>query len=644
MKYPLLFQPGQIGRLELPNRVIMAAMFVGYGETDGRFSQAHIDYFVERARGGAGLLVTESVLADTSIQPIPEEAPVTTCQSDAVIPRLQELARAVHQAGARISFQVSPGQGRQSHFAAQNKPVAPSVVPAFMNPNISCRALKTEEVQMLVRACGQGSMRAAIAGFDMIEIHAHTGYLIDQFMTPLWNRRDDQYGGSFENRMRFAAEIVQAIKERAGVHFPVGFRLTAEHRIPGGRTLDDGVRMARHLEEAGVDALTVDAGCYEVEYWMNPPVYLGEACLVDLAGAVRRAVGIPVIAAGNLLRPDLAEQVLKDGQADFVALGRSLLADAEWVNKARQGRLEEIRPCIMCNEYCLGRLPSACMVNAALGKEREYAPKAAPRPKKVVVIGGGPGGMEVARVAALRGHQVTLYERESVLGGQLLSAADAYFKSSLGDLRDNLAHQIEQAGVQVKLNCPATLENVEAERPDAVVVASGALPLLPEIPGIGLPGHLTVLDLHSNRNGERGLGETVLIAGGGLNGCDAAIDLAAQGKKVTVVEMASEVARDMNHISRGALLAKLSELGIQLRTGCEIVRFTAKGARLRGPEGEVEELQADTVVLALGARSENGLLERLQGKVQELYAIGDCLKPRKIGEAIHEGYKVGLKL
>lgn len=641
--HPRLWEPGRIGALELPNRVVMAAMFMGYADPDGSFSQRHVDYLAARAAGGAGLVVTESVLADTVIQKVHPEAPVTTCDRDAVIPGLQKLARAVHRHGAKISLQVSPGQGRQSHFVTpKTPPKAPSPVPAFADPRITCEELTPEEIHRLVDACGDGALRATIAGFDMIEIHAHTGYLVDQFMSSLWNRRTDEWGGDVEGRLRFPVEIVRAIRQRVGPRVPIGFRLTAEHRIDGGRTLDEALEMARRLEDAGVDALTVDAGCYEAEHWMNPPVYHGEACLVSLAGAVREVVDIPVVAVGNLTRPEVAEAVLAQGQADFVALGRSFLADPEWARKAREGRSEEIRPCIMCNEYCLGRFPAECMVNASLGRERELAPNPAETPKTVLVVGGGPGGMEAARVAALRGHRVILHERLETLGGQLLPAADAVFKDSLGDLRDNMALQVERAGVEVVLDSELGVEQIRELAPDAVVVATGAGPLDPPIPGIHQDKNLTVLRLHGGDG--QGVGDRVVVAGGGLNGCDAAVDLALAGKQVTLVERNDEIGRDLNHISRGGLLHRLQAHEVEILTGHEVVAFTAEGVRVRTAPGEERTLPADTVVLALGAVARNELVGPLKGSVPELYAVGDCLKPRKIGEAIHEGFRVGLRL
>ncbi|MCP4657154.1 MAG: FAD-dependent oxidoreductase [bacterium] len=640
--FPKLFEPAQIGRLEVRNRLIMAAMLVGYAETDGRFSRRHVDYFAARARGGVGLIVTGSVLAETRIQPIPPGAPVPVCDSDSVIPRLKALVGAVHKHGAKIALQIAPGGGRQSHLVtAEAPPAAPSPVPSFLHPEILCRELGREQIRELVEACASGAMRAAVAGFDMIDVHAHTGYLIDQFMTPLWNRRGDEYGGDLTGRMRFPLEILRAIRERVGESFPISFRLTAEHGVEGGRTLEEAREIAQRLEAAGVDLLFVDAGCYDADYWMNPPVYFGDACLAELAATIKEGVGIPVVTGGNITTPELAEEVLAAGKADFIALGRSLLADPEWVSKAGQGRVEAIRPCIMCNEYCLGRMPSECMVNARLGKERARSLTPAGRRKQVMVVGGGPGGMEAARVAARRGHDVTLYERGDELGGQLNPAGDAAFKKSLLELRDNLAFQIKEAGVRVELHTEVIPELVETVKPDVVVVATGATPRRPSLPGIDNDRIISVIDLHSGK-GE--IGESILVAGGGLSGCDAAFDLALKGKTVTIVEMTSEIGRDLNRISRNGLLKKLADERVTILTEMEIKEFAPAAVVAVDAQGKSHTLEADTVVLALGARSADALVRELDGKVGEIRTVGDCVQPRKIGEAIHEGFLAGLEI
>lgn len=637
--FPRLFTPGRIGRLEVSNRIVMGAMLVGYAEGDGRFSARHLAYFEARARGGAGMLVTESVMADTALQPVPQGAPVTVASSDVVIPRLTELTRAVHRHGARIAFQVTPGEGRQSHIAIEGRiPSAPSAQPAVLDPKIRCRALTAAEIDRLVEACGNAALRAAMAGFDLIDLHAHTGYLIDQFMSPQWNHRDDAWGGDFDRRMAFPLAIIDAIRRRVGKRFPLSFRLTAEHRIAGGRRIEEAQRIARCLEAAGIDLLTVDAGCYEAHHWMSPPIYLGDACLADLAAAIRQVVSIPVAATGSITRPEQAEALLAAGKADFVVLGRSLLADPDWPRKARQGRPQTIRPCILCNEYCLGRIPAACMVNPSCGREVERALVPTAQRRRVLVVGGGPGGLEAARVAAARGHEVTLWERGAELGGQLVPAGDAGYKRCLHALRDQLVTVAAESGVRVEVGREADLEQIVTFAPDAVIVATGARAKA-EDRGNGTG----VLDVFALHGGAR-VGARVIIAGGGLNGCDAAIDLAQRGHEVVIVDRHEEVGRDLNHISRSALHARLAELGVVLRTAHRVCEIHGAGVVALDAAGQRHELAADTVIDARGVAAVDGLAAPLRGKVEELLVIGDCAAPRKIGEAIHEGFAAGCKV
>lgn len=642
-RFPHLLSPARIGALEVRNRVVMAPMMVGFAELDGRFSRRHVDYFAARAAGGAGLVITGSAIVESAIQEVPPGLPIARCDSDAHLPSLGALARAVHRHGAKIGLQVSPGQGRQSHFALAGKPpAAPSVVPAALNPEVLCRELRLDEIRTLVRACGEGAMRGVLAGFDMIDVHAHTGYLIDQFMTPLWNRRRDEYGGGFEGRMRFPLEIVRAIRERVGARVPIGFRLTAEHGLEGGRTLDEAREIARRLAAAGVDLFTVDAGCYGVEEWMNPPVYLGEGCQVDLAAAIREAVDVPVAAVGNITRPELAEAILAAGRADFIGLGRSLLADPLWVEKARQGRSGDIRPCIMCNEYCLGRMPAACAVNPQLGRERELAITPAPRRRSVLVVGGGPAGMEAARVAALRGHDVTLVERAGKLGGQLNPGGEPEYKRCLHALRDSLIAELGTAGVRVRLSCEADAALVGALSPDVVLIATGATPEASSVPSAAGARPIDVFELHGGGAGD--VGDDVVILGGGPNGCDAAVDLARRGKKVTIVDRHGELARGMNAISRAALVEELEELGVDLVTDHEIREIAPGGVTALDRDGRRRLVRGDGVIVALGVEPCRSLADALRETAAEVRMIGDCVSPRKIGEAIHEGFGAAMRL
>jgi thioredoxin reductase len=486
---------------------------------------------------------------------------------------------------------------------------------------------------------------AVLADFDMIEFHAHCGYLIDQFMTPLWNKRTDDYGGDLDGRLKFTLELIEATRAKVGPDFPLCFRFVAEHRFKGGRKLEESLEIARRMEAAGINVLHIDAGAYDAFHWMFPTNYEPQGCIVDLAAAIKKVVAIPVITVGLINRPELAEDILETGQADFICIGRQLIADPEWPNKARQGKIKDIRPCIICNEFCLGRLWSgksmSCSVNPMAGKERYYEIKRAEKQKKVMVIGGGPAGMEAARVAALRGHEVCLYEKEKELGGQLNAASVPAFKKSLKSLAEYLSFQLKKLGIKVETGKVVDQPLIDQVAPEVVVVAVGASPLLPDIPGIEKDKNITVVDLYLEK---KEIGDTVIVAGGGMTGCDAALYLAQEGKIVTVVEMLPEIARDLNFISRIALLEKLAENEVTILTNMNIREFTDEGLMAIDKEGKDQILKADAVVLALGAKSESKLVKDLVHTDFELFKIGDCVSPRRIGEAIHEGFVTGWQI
>jgi 2-enoate reductase len=492
----------------------------------------------------------------------------------------------------------------------------------------------------LVESFGNAALIARASQFDGVELHGHEGYLMDQFTTALWNRRKDKYGGDLMGRMNFVLSVIKAIQEKAGTDFPIVYRYGIEHKIEGGRTAEEGIEMAKILEASGVAALHVDAGCYDNWYWPHPPGYQPPGCMVDMAVTVRPHVRIPVITVGRLGYPDLANQVIQDGKADFVALGRPLLADPDFAAKARRGQADEIRPCIGCQE-CFIRLEKqqslSCTVNPQCGDEKRLALVPAPKPKKVMVIGGGMAGMEAARVCVLRGHQVTLYERSNRLGGILNAASQPDFKH---DVKRLLNFQIREmnklSDLMIKKDTEVTEEMIQREKPDVIFIATGSVPLKEaEIEGLGSTPFVTPEDV---LEGKIQTGSRAFIIGGGSVGCETALFLAKKKVSVLVAEMLPRVASDLFEANRRMLLELLKENGVEILIQARVKRVTPGKIFVSAPEGE-KEFTADLIVLAVGRQPVNHFVNIAERFVDELYFIGDCVSPGKIKDAIWEAFK-----
>jgi 2-enoate reductase len=632
-----LFEPGKIGRIEIKNRIVMAPMLIwGLVEPDGAISERGIDYYAERAKGGAGLITTGAALTKPDLE-YRRVRGMFRADSPEVVPRLRALVDAVHRFDAKLSIQLTPGAGRVIFPMIARQPVGPSVLPNVWDLSITTRELTTDEVEALVRSFETAARVVKEAGADAIELHGHEGYLMDQFMTSLWNKRQDKYGGDLDGRLRFPLEIVRAIKDQAGADFPVIFRYAATHHIEGGREIEESLEIARRLELAGVDALHVDAGCYDDWYWPHPPGYQPPGCMVDMAEAVKKAVNIPVIAVGRLGYPVLAEGVLRDKKADFIALGRPLLADPEWPRKAKEGRLDDILPCIGDHDGCLGRVPVrgahlSCTVNPACGNEREAVIRPADKPKSVLIIGGGVAGMEAARVAALRGHRVSLYEKSNRLGGHLVEASAPEFKDDLRLLKNYYEGQLRKLKVSVALGTEATAQMIRERKADVVIIATGSTPIIPAIPGIEKDRVVTAVDVLLDA---KKAGEKTIVVGGGLVGCETAVYLAQQGKRVTVVEMMESILPDLFEANRQHLFKMLAENGVTVLTDAQVARVTDEGAVIVNKRRRYQaHLKADTVVLAVGLKPEVKLTRALEGAKAEVHSIGDCREPRKIIDAI----------
>jgi 2-enoate reductase len=632
-----LFERTSIGTMELKNRVAMAPMgTAGMADVDLGYSRRLIEFYAARARGGTGMIITGAAIVNTRLEGgIPQFLPRLT--GPEYMARLAELCDAVHHHGSKLVVQLSAGFGRVNYVQWNPiPPISASAVPCFHDPSVTTRELTTEEIGELVMSFAMAAVMAKMAGVDAIEIQGYGGYLLDQFQTALWNKRTDQYGGDLDGRLRFSMEIIGAVRSLAGRDFPIIYKFTPDHYIPGGRTLEEGLEIARRLEQAGVDALHVDGGCYEVWNRVIPSAYEPPACQIPLAEAVKQVVRLPVIAHGKLGNPDVARQVIEEGKADFVALGRPLLADPDWARKVKAGRVDDIRPCINCNEACLGkRFSLSCTVNPQTGMEREYALTAIEKKTSVLVIGGGPGGLEAARVAASRGCDVTLWEKSDRLGGKLRLAAVPDFKRDIRPLIRYLSSAVEKAGVKVELEKQATPELVRQLRPDVVIIATGSTLAVPDVPGVEQAHVLSTVDLFE---GTKGVGQRVLVIGGGLCGCEAAAYLAGQGKQVAVVEMAQQLIPEGRNVNTTlAITSLLAQSHVEVMTSTTLVAITATGATVER-NGSTQELAADSIVIATGFAPDSSLRDALEETVSDVVAIGDCAKPRSILDAVWEGF------
>jgi 2,4-dienoyl-CoA reductase-like NADH-dependent reductase (Old Yellow Enzyme family)/thioredoxin reductase len=647
LSFRKLFEPGRIGEMELKNRMVMPAMGTNLATRDGYVNEQMKDYYEERAKGGVGLVIVEVACVD------PPTGKTVPCQllidDDKFIPGLSELAEVIHRYGAKAALQLMHAGRAAKSKVTHTQPVAPSAIPMPFAPGAGYegempRELTVDEIKDLVGKFGKAAQRAKKAGFDGVEIHSLGLYLVAQFLSSASNRRQDDYGGELKNRARFLLDTIKAIKEAAGQDYPAWCRLTVrEFGIEGGITLEEGQEVARRAQEAGADAIHVTVMAWGVSPRARPPTAEPPGNMVPFAEAIKKVVTVPVIAVGRI-NPELGERVLQEGKADFIAIGKGLISDPELPRKAASGRIDEIRPCIGCLR-CIDNILHKdgvvqCTVNAAAGKEREYQLRPVEKSKEVLVVGGGPAGMEAARVTALRGHRVTLYEKQDKLGGQLLQAIVPPYKNNLVGLIDYLATQMVRQGVKIELGIEATPELIEEAKPEVVLLATGVTSLIPEIPGIHRPNVVTAQKV---LEGEE-VGERVVVIGGELVGCEIAEYLAERGKKVTIVEILTDVATRVISALRGLLLSRLAARGVTILTGVKDEELTERGLAITTKEGEKQLIEADTVVLAAGAKPNKVLLPALEGKIPEIYSIGDCVEPRDIFEAIADGYHVGRRI
>jgi len=637
-RYPLLLQPGRLGHLRLPNRILMAPMGTGYADERGMVTDQLIAYHVARARGGVGLNIAEhtAIRRDGLTTPT-----MLALYDEAHVAGFRRLCEAVHEAGGRLAVQLNHG-GRQADPALVGELLAPSEHPSPSGKALA-RALTEEEIAQIVGAYGAAAARAQAAGADGIEVHLAHGYLGCSFLSPLTNRRTDRYGGDTDRRCQFAREVFADIRRVCGDDFPLWCRISADEFIEGGMTLDEAKRVAPLLEQAGAQAIHVSGCVGETANHAAACYYVLGPNLAHLAAGVKQVVNVPVIAVGRLLTPDLAESLLQRGACDFVALGRPLLADPDWPRKAREGRAADICPCVACNVGCLHRrMPPAgvcfCVTNPRTGREHDWpAPAKAALPRRVLVTGGGPAGMSAAVAFAEAGDEVVLWEARAELGGAYRLACLPPGKGALRPFLDYQLRRLRQAHVAVRTNTEATLARVVDLGPDVVLLATGARTPVESFPRLRFSG--TIVSVEDALTDPSLVKGRVVVVGGGRRGAEATHFLAEGGFPVTLVERESSIARDLPSGPRAFLVEKLRALGVRLVCETEALRAAGAGLVLRSvPDRSQGVIEADTVILAIARVSRNELAEELRSAGLPLVCvIGDAKEPRSAQEAVYEG-------
>lgn len=639
--YKHLFSPFKIKNLEIKNRCVASPMVTNFCSSDGNATDRYISYHEEKAKGGWGLIITEdyAVVPDgRGFRDLPG------LWEDSQIASHTRLAETVHKHGARIISQIYHC-GRQTNVGVTGQPVrAPSAIPCPFSPDMPV-PLTTEETWNLVERFGDTALRAKKAGFDGVEVHGAHGYLVAEFLSPYSNKRSDEFGGSPQRRMRFAVEIVKNIRKKCGSDFVIDFRISGDEFIDGGRTMADTDLIIPALMDAGIDMAHLTAGVYASLWAVIPPSYVPHAWIARFAAEIKRNYGLPVITVGRINDPGIADNQIAIGNADLVAMGRASLVDPHMPEKAKAGKISEIRHCIGCNAGCVGYLlrdlPITCVLNPELGHEYETKPDKPARSLNLVIVGAGPAGMEAGIYAARAGHKVTILEKNTIPGGQFFLAAVPPCKGTIADFTAWQMEELKKLGVTPQFGVEATVEKIAALKPDMALVATGSEPVIPRIPGVDQAHVVTAHDVLAGKKNVKG--ERMVVIGGGEVGAEMAHYLGTQLKKVVMVEMLPEIIPDMVWTNRYMLMKALEKWHVKIHTSSSVTEIGESSVKMTTPEGDIE-VPADSVVIAVGAKSRKELFANLQNAGIPAQLIGDANSPGQIQAALNVARKAVFNL
>jgi 2,4-dienoyl-CoA reductase-like NADH-dependent reductase (Old Yellow Enzyme family)/thioredoxin reductase len=634
-----LFSPFAIGILKMENRIVMPPMATNYASTEGFVTQRQIDYYVERAKGGFGYINVEH----TGIHPQGKASPkMLLISTDEHAAHINKLVEAVHYAGGKIVVQINHA-GRQTFSKVTGSPiVGPSPIPALPIME-SPRELSISEIEEIVEAFTVAAERVKKAGADGVEIHMAHGYLLCSFLSPFSNKREDRYGGDISGRARFPGEVLKAVRNRVGPDFPIICRLSGDEYVEGGLTIEETKQIAKILEREGADALHISACNAASGYLNHPPYYVQEGVFIHLAEAIKSEIDIPVIAVGRIRNPVMADQIIREQKADLVSMGRASIADPHMPNKAKEGRFDEIIPCISCNK-CIQTLrvdSVRCTVNPETGNESRFRLSKADQSKQVWIVGAGPGGLKAAEITVLKGHQVKVFEKETQTGGRMRLGANPPQKAVYNEFLDYLERRAKTLGATFEMGKEFTEEMLDSQKPDVIIVATGALPELPDWKGVKESNALSVDDVLSDGTE---IGQKILVVGGGGSGAEIADFLSDRGKEVTLVEMLEIIAADLVTHMQHYLGQRLKEKGVTILTSTRVLELGRGYAMVEDASGVRRLNGFDTIVLALGSIPNDRIYRNLKEKVSELYLIGDAVEPREVVDAVFEAEEVASKI